>query len=527
MKRLFVTVFLFIGTMSYGQGLNMLYNFSNTPNWFNSDITSAVTDTNYFLVTGATSDSFALNYCYVARFNYSGRLEWEDSIKNYQYSNAGGYECMARMGNGGYVMAGEGWDSGINNKIIINEPFLYFFDGQDSNRRFVTYLDSNISRTINALAVDKGDNIIGAGNITSGSVFLSTDSNYYFDSIAVGLFKYDYNGHLLWQKKYFNQQNAGISAYVNVNKIVVSNDGLYYVLAGMKNDLTTNTTQSFYIKTDTAGNVIWSKILPHVTYMGDGSQGYNVDIVPAYSSGYYFVGNNEIFVDSTYQAYIYFGRFDENGVIEWSKNYAYRPPPRAAYEGTNIALDKDGNLLLQGFEGYQIYDPVLLKTDSVGNVIWYREHFYVNQFSPTQQLYTLATTPDGRILTAGIFSNPSPEPYCDTVGALSWIVLSDSLGMRYPGDTLIVPFVSAASVPSPAKHIAIYPNPVTDDVYINTYNNTDISMQLTDISGRALITILLQPGVNAVDMRQYAPGIYIAKLYNNGQLLQTEKIARY
>ncbi|MDR3680157.1 MAG: T9SS type A sorting domain-containing protein [Flavipsychrobacter sp.] len=75
--------------------------------------------------------------------------------------------------------------------------------------------------------------------------------------------------------------------------------------------------------------------------------------------------------------------------------------------------------------------------------------------------------------------------------------------------------------------IAIYPNPVTDDVYINTYNNTGIGMQLTDISGRTLAVVTLQAGVNTVDMRQYAPGIYIAKLYNNGQLLQTEKIARY
>ncbi len=62
---------------------------------------------------------------------------------------------------------------------------------------------------------------------------------------------------------------------------------------------------------------------------------------------------------------------------------------------------------------------------------------------------------------------------------------------------------------------SIYPNPVSDylQVYYSSDNDVVISMELYDLMGRKLGTVLLKKGVNEVNVKGLSNGIYYYKLY--------------
>lgn len=515
--------------MAHGQGFSRLFNYSNNQNWFDSYIASTYADSNYFFVTGVLSpDSLSFDKCFVAKMGYNGNVLWQaDAISPLLTSSFGGYSCMAKLHNGKYVVVAQGLDSVISEKINVWEPFLYFFDSNNASHTLVSYMDSNIARSINSITIDSMDNIIAAGSITSKSSHLdSFDHNYYYDSIALGLFKFNSSGNMIWQRVIMMKANINGNSFVDASRIINSADGMYYYITGAIEKPQGDFTQSFLLKTDTAGNVIWLKYIPHTTDLNNNTVPYSIDIISAATGGGYFVSCDVVHVDTIDQGYLYYGRFDDNGNILWKKEFTRHPPPYTYFDGTTIAQSNDGNFLLQGSYENEIYNPNLLKIDTFGNAMWYREYAYVNQFSPNQYLFTLSPVPDGRILMGGYFYSQIKAPYFDTAGSVSWIVLTDSLGQRFPGDTSLVNFLIINSTPPLLSKVSIYPNPVNDKLYINTFDQSNLTLQILDISGRILLSKQLQKGINVSDISQYVEGIYIAKILNNGASVRVEKILK-
>ncbi len=68
---------------------------------------------------------------------------------------------------------------------------------------------------------------------------------------------------------------------------------------------------------------------------------------------------------------------------------------------------------------------------------------------------------------------------------------------------------------SPDSEIAVYPNPSTDQVNIETAQNATI--EISNIQGQIVMQQKLQQGTTNIDIREFAKGVYILKLQINNR----------
>lgn len=79
------------------------------------------------------------------------------------------------------------------------------------------------------------------------------------------------------------------------------------------------------------------------------------------------------------------------------------------------------------------------------------------------------------------------------------------------------------------ENVSVYPNPTTDKVSVTLSEELvsgDCVCQLYDLTGRMLQSVKINSNTTVLNMQEYAQGLYLLEIYNNGQLLQTVKITR-
>ncbi|HXS37143.1 MAG TPA: T9SS type A sorting domain-containing protein [Flavipsychrobacter sp.] len=510
-------------------GFDTLHNFSNNPSFIYSFIGSTLADSNQFITAGVTANSSGQYiHTYLSAFDYEAKLLWQSDLlfPGDENSVSGNY-IIARQNNGTYVVGGEQLDFRINPKITVHQPFLYFFNKHGDSLGFAKYTDSFISRDVTSLTTDSEQNVIVTGVVTGNSLSFDTYyGDYSYDSIATWVAKFNKNGVLLWEKKFFwSTQNE------TVDKIVVSTDAQHYIIGGYLYDSASGCNQSFLLKTDTAGNEVWRKYIPRkfLNPVGDFAIPFDdIDIIAAKGDGYYFSGTYIEFNAAPHYipcSRFYYGKMDEDGDTLWTKSYGNDSGIASTSIGINIAYSSDGNLLMTGNNNYtDAYMPVLFKADTLGNVLWFREQLRGGSKVPVlemaqQSLSTLSVAPDGRILTCGTLFNPyHPLTYFDTVGLISRMVLTDTSGQRFSGDTVMYNVgqyldgenVTAVSTPSP--DIQVYPNPVSDVVFIKYTNVSSGAFSICDMLGRVIVQEQIHEDNGTIKLDfPYPPGIYLYK----------------
>ena len=65
-----------------------------------------------------------------------------------------------------------------------------------------------------------------------------------------------------------------------------------------------------------------------------------------------------------------------------------------------------------------------------------------------------------------------------------------------------------------ASGISIYPNPATSQISINS--NSEAVANIFDASSRLVKTVMVQSGINTVDVSTFAPGIYHVEMVKAG-----------
>ena len=245
---------------------------------------------------------------------------------------------------------------------------------------------------INKLIIDSNQDFVFAGHSREVVSFTSWAS----------LFKTNRNGSLLWYKFYeYNQSSSSARSLIEIPE---GN----YILTGQVHDSLGQAFTSYIMKTDTAGEIIWSKILPFSsTTIGledlsmSGNNIYCAGTVNNYIHGssqdFYFVKINPdgdilwskylanaqtdrlngitttldrgcAFVgDNGYD--IYYGKLDSAGNRQWSKRIVLSGND----DGLHIEQTNDGGYLISGITsgfGFGGYDILLFKTDSMGDVLW-------------------------------------------------------------------------------------------------------------------------------------------------------------
>lgn len=252
-----------------------------------------------------------------------------------------------------------------------------------------TYLDTNLS-VGNAVQQTRDTGYIIAGQMGGWDVYL-VKTNSTGDTLWTRSF-----GGPYWDYGYSVQQTQ---------------DG-GYIVAGEKKFLS-DSSQVYLIKTDAAGDPLWSK-----TFGGSGYDG-GYYVQQTQDGGYIIAGYHYLNRAFPFSG-VYLIKTDAQGDTLWSKVYRGRYPDSVAI-GFCVRQTQDGGYIVTGGSGPRglgdrhVY---LIKTDAQGDTLWTKT-FGVMRF---QQGHSVQQTTDGGYIIAG---------YTDFFGAGNfdvYLIKTDSLG---------------------------------------------------------------------------------------------------
>ena len=225
----------------------------------------------------------------------------------------------------------------------------------------------------------------------------------------VYLLKLDSIGNLEWTKTF-----GGIDNEVGNYVMQTSDNG--FIVGGSTQSFGTGLNVGYLIKTDSLGNLLWSKALIGTTPINslvEVSDGYfiafNGGIIKINSSGNYVYNKSGIpsqYLNNTSDnGFILTGNLtpavnltktDSSMNVLWSKNYSFN---FTSVSATFVKESAEGGFLITG-DSYNS-GMFFIKTDSIGNLIWNKR---ITMTQPNKG-YSVKSTIDGGYIISGRIYN--------------------------------------------------------------------------------------------------------------------------
>jgi len=245
---------------------------------------------------------------------------------------------VTQFPNNDYVFGG--------NKIITAE----------SNCSFITKVDSS-GNPIYSKVIEQP----GANNIinTSDGGFLITSTSYgYLSNKEIILIKVDEMFDTVWTKSIGSDDIYDNSITKGILTKEINNN--CYLTVGMSNAFGAGGYDTFIVKTDFGGNIIWTKTI------GSDKNEYIRDFIQTDDNGFIFCGIIDYVLDAGNG--IFLTKLDSLGNLKWTRvfNGNKNHNPR------KINLTND-NCFIVFSELYSLgsdRDILIFKTDSNGNILW-------------------------------------------------------------------------------------------------------------------------------------------------------------
>lgn len=268
---------------------------------------------------------------------------------NYPGPHAEGALAITNTSDGGYVMTGfQGIGVGYGN-IALRKV------NADGDEQWVQYIGEGGSNDGFAIIENNWGNLVIAGNTNE-----STPPQNHFEAYIAEL---DENGELIWSKTYSASTGSGVFSDVQITS------DLGYVAAGGQANLIGENSQTdvFVVRTDAVGDTLWTfqwgtsfnDIIRELYVLGDGSI---------------------LCAGTTYDAFgfqdMLLIKLNSSGELQWLQTYDFEGHDFA----NSIAVDSQNNILLggatayTGSDPYELYDICVVKTDSLGNLIWHKTY---------------------------------------------------------------------------------------------------------------------------------------------------------
>lgn len=202
------------------------------------------------------------------------------------------------------------------------------------------------------------------------------------------LVRLDAGGNYLWEKTY-----GGSNVEEGFSVQQTSDTG--FILAGYTKSFGSGAADCYLVKTDSLGNVLWSR-----TYGGIANEGVpaigNISVHQTLDGGYIIADYTNSFGAGGYD--FYFIRTDATGAVMWSKTYG-GTEDEFGY-GNNLGQLGDGGFIITGYTfsfGAGNADVYLVKTNGNGNVLWSKTYGgALNDYG-----YAVQQTPDGGFIING------------------------------------------------------------------------------------------------------------------------------
>ncbi len=232
----------------------------------------------------------------------------------------------------------------------------------------------------NSVSVSNGLEVTADGGfIVTGFIALVTLTDVY-------MLKLDSAANVQWAKSFGTTMQPEEGRDVKQTL-----DGGYIIMGGTRS-YGAGGGDVYLVKTDAAGAVQWSK-----TYGTTGSEAMNTGfIIQTPDSGYVISTTSPYLGAGYYEGYVV--RTDKAGNMMWSKTYG---GSQNDYQG-NIKMTADGGFVIPGRThsfGLGYGDAFIMKIDTAGSLAWTKR--YVYSLFGMDHLSYVTTTSDGGLVVAG------------------------------------------------------------------------------------------------------------------------------
>lgn len=425
---------------------------------------------------------------------------------------------------GGWVVLSDSWELGIPSgpRAAIIE-----MDSLGRCTRFREYSDSvfaNASFSNYYLARDlKPDGQGGWLLLTNPQRTAASPYQQYKQQVWT-LTKLDSALNIVWTKTYGHNIWNDVAC-----RILVEPDG--YLLAGGQNNENMATIGFVYraqlIKTDTAGNVLWTWNSPFAQLVHSVS-----DVVRTADGGYAYCGAVGVEVPYTPQI----GRMYWKGWVEkldsartaqWNKTTSdlYFRGDIPVTQSVIRKLPNDDLVVAGSITDTTVPASIdvkhygsLMRLSQTGTLRWLRKHTY-GATDYQYIVHTLDFTPDDGFVMAGQIRDGS-GPF--TGPARGWIIKLDS-----DGNLCATAGIASAALDDPA--VLLYPNPVRETLRIRWPQalRGDARILLSDLSGRVVLSAPVHPaGETEVSSDALPPGVYLYRVEYSGEVISRGKVVK-
>jgi hypothetical protein len=272
--------------------------------------------------------------------------------------------------------------------------------------------------------------------------------------------------------------------------------GNLFIEGGLSNN------KGYLAKADEWGNVLWD-----TTYSGF----YETCSISRFDENHLVLSGIQYDGGSISYAKVNF--LELEGEVLWTRTYSYLGSTDPYF---NFITNDKGIVLIgntsvdsqtEGNAGY------ILKTDSMGNLLWQRRYNY-NRF--TDFFAQGIETSDHSILISG----SARDTAIDGGGQNLWVVKLDSMGCLEPNC-----WVGLETIAPNNLGIKVFPNPANEWLQFGI-NQADgpIMLELYTISGALVLNTTLIAPLEAIQVNHLKPGIYIAKFQNKAGVVESQKI---
>lgn len=329
--------------------------FSQSPSWikFHSTIPSRChhgkqTKDKGFVLTGYTDAYKGL----IVKTDIFGDKQWERSY--YGGNFRAEFRAIIETQDGGFVAVGT-----LDTSSTTNTSSLYILK---TDRVGNTLWEKKFG------ALASGSSFWDVIETSDGGIATVGASGFFPNiNLDIVLTKLDSLGNTLWTNQI---DSGGIEGATSLQETL---DGGLIVIGDKAY------TGPLLIKTNALGNVIWST---YITSPANYQVGLN-SIRQLADSSYIVGGIHKIPVSSIHKKAVYLAKLSKNGQVIWENNIVGN---NIDYDVFSMELAKDGGMLVAGSRYTANFDAdgFLIKTDSVGNLLWRKiynisDHSYISQ----------------------------------------------------------------------------------------------------------------------------------------------------
>lgn len=219
------------------------------------------------------------------------------------------------------------------------------------------------------------------------SIQQTTDGGYIiagYNEPRINLIRTDSIGNLLWTKKYYAPFGDDVLGY----SVQQTMEGGYIISGVIVTGFGQGPSYIYLIKTDSTGNLTWTKIFDGASYLGQSSTQQTTD------GGYIITGSAVISGSGDEDFYLI--KTDTIGNLVWAKTYGGANNDVSWFGGQTI----DGGYIIAGQTesfGLGNFDVYLIKTDSIGDTLWTKT-LGTTDF---EAAYCIYQTPDSGYIISG------------------------------------------------------------------------------------------------------------------------------